>query len=48
MKEKDLIKLIVNSVKKVVGKKTSSLHEPIFYGNEKKYVIIQNQSMQLH
>ena len=38
MKEKDLIKLIVNSVKKVVGKKTSSLHEPIFYGNEKKYL----------
>ena len=38
MKEKDLIKLIVNSVKRVVGKKTSSLHEPIFYGNEKKYL----------
>ena len=30
--------LIANSVKKFTGKKASSLHEPIFYGNEKKYL----------
>ena len=35
MKEKDLIKLIVSSVKKITGKKTSSLHEPIFMAMKK-------------
>lgn len=32
-------KIIINKIKKVIGKGSKELHEPIFFGNEKKYLI---------
>ena len=32
------ISLIVSSVKKIIGKKSKNLHEPLFDGNEFKYL----------
>ena len=32
-------KIIINKIKKVIEKGSKELHEPIFFGNEKKYLI---------
>ena len=39
MQSKTIESYILKGLKKVVGKKSKQLHEPIFLGNEKKYLI---------
>ena len=39
MQSKHLEKKILQGLKKIVKKKSKALHEPLFLGNEKKYII---------